>query len=127
MVHAHDFTALEVGDELARGRGVPLVYDSHELWSGRPRVGRPTPLQARRERAREAEIGSRAAAVITVGEGVAGALREAYWWQHVHVVRNTFPLLPAEDSPARARRCARPRRPPPRSTRAGWPPTASSR
>ncbi len=102
VVHAHDYTALDVGDELARRAGVPLVYDSHELWSGRPRVGRPTPLQARRERAREAELGSRAAAVITVGDGVAAALREAYGWQHVHVVRNTFPLLPAEGSPARA-------------------------
>ncbi len=92
VVHAHDFTALEVGNALARRRSVPLVYDSHELWSGRPRIGRPTPLQARRERAVEAEIGSRAAAVITVGEGVAAALRTAYGWAHVHVVRNTFPL-----------------------------------
>lgn len=101
VVHAHDFTALEVGDVLARRAGVPLVYDSHELWSGRPRVGRPTPLQARRERAVEAELGSRAAAVITVGDGVADALRTAYGWQHVAVVRNTFPLLAAEDGPSR--------------------------
>ncbi|MFN8079434.1 MAG: glycosyltransferase [Kineosporiaceae bacterium] len=92
VVHAHDFTALEVGERLARRAGVPLVYDSHELWSGRPRIGRPTPWQARRERAVEAELGARAAAVITVGEGVANALRQAYGWQHVHVVRNTFPL-----------------------------------
>jgi glycosyltransferase involved in cell wall biosynthesis len=99
VVHAHDFTALEVGDRLARGAGVPLVYDSHELWSGRPRVGRPTPLQARRERALEAELGARAAAVITVGDGVARALRAAYGWHHVHVVRNTFPLLEAADAP----------------------------
>lgn len=107
IVHAHDFTALEVGDVLARAAGVPLLYDSHELWSGRPRIGRPTPLQARRERAVEAEIGSRAAAVITVGDGVAEALRRAYGWRHVHVVRNTFPLLPPEractlDSPSGA-------------------------
>jgi glycogen synthase len=91
-VHAHDFTALEIGARLAEQRGVPLVYDSHELWSGRPRVGRPTPVQLRRERAVEARLGSRAAAVITVGEGVARALRAAYGWQHVTVVRNTFPM-----------------------------------
>ncbi len=100
VVHAHDFTALAVGDRLARAADVPLVYDSHELWSGRPRIGRPTPLQARRERAVEAEIGSRAVAVITVGDGVARALRAAYGWQHVHVVRNTFPLLAAAEAPA---------------------------
>ncbi|MBK8077504.1 MAG: glycosyltransferase [Kineosporiaceae bacterium] len=101
VVHAHDFTALEVGDRLARRAGVPLVYDSHELWSGRPRIGRPTPWQARRERAVEAELGSRAAAVITVGDGVAAALRQAYGWRHVHVVRNTFPLQaePSEGGP----------------------------
>ncbi|NUR24337.1 MAG: glycosyltransferase, partial [Catenulispora sp.] len=29
---------------------------------------------------------------ITVGEGVADALRAAYGWRHVEVVRNTFPL-----------------------------------
>ncbi len=99
VVHAHDFTALVAGDRLARRAGVPLVYDSHELWSGRPRIGRPTPLQARRERRVEAEIGSRAAAVITVGEGVARALRQAYAWPHLHVVRNTFPLLDPAQAP----------------------------
>ena len=93
-VHAHDFTALEAGARLAARRGVPLVYDSHELWSGRPRIGRPTPVQARREARVERELGSRAAVVITVGEGVARALRQAYGWTHVQVVRNTFPLPP---------------------------------
>lgn len=92
VVHAHDYTALEVGARLAVSRGVPFVYDSHELWSGRPRIGRPTPAQARREARIEGMLGRRAAAVITVGDGVAGALRTRYGWQHVTVVRNTFPL-----------------------------------
>lgn len=94
VVHAHDFTALEAGDALARRRGVPLVYDTHELWTGRPVVGRPTPLQHRREKRVEAELGGRAAAVITVGDGVADALRAQYGWTHVRVVRNTFPMGP---------------------------------
>src|SRR3954471_9150971 len=42
-VHAHDFNTLPLGVELARQRRVPLVYDTHELWRGRPRIGRPTP------------------------------------------------------------------------------------
>jgi len=92
VVHAHDFTALEVGADLAAARRVPLVYDSHELWSGRPRIGRPTPWQARRERHAEARLGGGAVAVITVGDGVARALRHQYGWRHVTVVRNTFPL-----------------------------------
>lgn len=89
-VHAHDFTALEAGKSLADARGVPLVYDSHELWSGRPRLHRPTPLQDRHERRVERAIGAQAAAVITVGEGVAQALQELHGWSNVEVVRNTF-------------------------------------
>lgn len=98
VVHAHDFTALGAGAQLARERGVSLVYDSHELWSGMPRQHRPTPLADIRERRHEAELGGRADAVVTVGEGVAEALRSLYGWQHVTVVRNTFPYrsdLPA--------------------------------
>ena len=97
VVHAHDFTALPVGAELAREWGAPLVYDSHELWSGRPRVGRPTPLKARREARVEASLGARAAFVLTVGEGVARALRERYGWRDIRVVRNTFPRVQAPD------------------------------
>jgi glycogen(starch) synthase len=91
VVHAHDFSALPVGAELAQEWGVPLVYDSHELWSGRPRVGRPTPWKARREARLEARLGAGAAIVLTVGDGVADALRERYGWPQVRVVRNTFP------------------------------------
>ena len=45
-----------------------------------------------RERAVEARLGGAAFAVITVGDGVARALRERFGWQHVTVVRNTFPM-----------------------------------
>lgn len=92
VVHAHDFSALPVGAALAQEWGVPLVYDSHELWSGRPRVGRPTPWRARRQARLESTLGVQAAIVFTVGEGVAAELRARYGWRDVRVVRNTFPL-----------------------------------
>jgi glycogen synthase len=92
VVHAHDFTTLELGASLAAARGVPFVYDTHEFWYGRPRVGRPTPLRRRRERRIERRTGGRAAAVLTVSQGVADLLRERYGWDHVRVVRNSFPL-----------------------------------
>lgn len=95
VVHAHDFSALPVGAALAQQWGVPLVYDSHELWSGRPRVGRPTPWRARRQARLEGSLGARAAVVLTVGDGVATALRERYRWRDVRVVRNTFPGVQA--------------------------------
>lgn len=91
VVHAHDFTALEAGSRIAEAKGVPLIYDSHELWSGRSREYRPTPLQEARERKVEARLGARAAAVITVGDGVASALRKRYGWGDIAIVRNSFP------------------------------------
>lgn len=101
VVHAHDFNALPAGAELARLGGVPLVYDTHEFWPGRPREYRPTPLLDRRERALERRLGGQAAAVITVGEGVARALRSAYGWEHVMVLRNTFPYVAPPPAPQR--------------------------
>lgn len=106
VVHAHDFSALPVGAVLAKEWGVPMVYDSHELWSGRPRVGRPTPWRARHEARVEARLGAQATVVLTVGDGVASALREQYGWPDVRVVRNTFPRVQSPvqrtDGPAAA-------------------------
>lgn len=92
VVHAHDLSALPVGAELARRWQVPLVYDSHELWSGRPREGAPAPWITRTDIRLERELGGRAAVVLTVGDGVATALRDRFGWADVRVVRNTFPL-----------------------------------
>lgn len=92
VVHAHDFTALEAGATLAREKNASLVYDSHELWSGMPREYRPTPLADRADIAKEAALGGRADAVITVGDGVARALHDLHGWDDIAVVRNTFPL-----------------------------------
>lgn len=92
VVHAHDFTALPVGSSLAQKWGVPLVYDTHEYWVGRPVEGRPAPLLRRREARQEHRLGAAAAAVITVGDGVARALRRDHPdWPEITVVRNTFP------------------------------------
>ncbi|HSP60586.1 MAG TPA: glycosyltransferase, partial [Ornithinimicrobium sp.] len=87
------------GSTLADGRRVPLVYDTLELWSGRPREHRPTPLQDRRERRLELRQGDRADAVLTVGDGVADALHGRYGWDHVSVVRNTFPAAARPPTP----------------------------
>ena len=99
VVHAHDFNTLALGTELAQAAGAQLVYDSHEFWSGRPRIGRPTPARKLLERRQEESLGRRAAAVLTVGDGVARALHQRYGWRHVHVVRNTFDALPRTSSP----------------------------
>lgn len=104
VVHAHDFTALEAAATLAAERGVPYVYDTHEFWTGMARQYRPTPVLDRLERRTEARLGGAAAAVITVADGIKGALEETYGWHHVTVVQNTFvapdprPEVPAAPS-----------------------------
>lgn len=91
VVHAHDFTALPVGRALADAWSVPLVYDTHEYWAGRPVEGRPAPVRRRRERREEDRHGARADAVITVGEALADRLRSDHpGWAPVHVVHNSF-------------------------------------
>ncbi len=97
VVHAHDFTALSAAARLAEWKNVPLVYDSHEFWPGRSREYRPTPVQDAWERRKEKALGAQAAAVITIGDGVASELRLCYGWQHITVVRNSFPRLPLPD------------------------------
>jgi len=91
VVHVHDFPVLPLGARLAAATGARLVYDSHELWSGRLRAGRPTPVGDRRELALERALGSRADLVLTVSEPIADRMR-TWGWQDVRVVRNTFPL-----------------------------------
>lgn len=92
VVHIHDFTALDPGVDLAHEWSVPFVYDTHEYWVGRPVEGRPAPLVLRREARAEDDLVAGAAAVITVGDGVADALRRDHpSWPPVTVVRNTFP------------------------------------
>jgi glycosyltransferase involved in cell wall biosynthesis len=51
----------------------------------------------RREARLESKLGARAQMVLTVGDGVAVALRERYGWQDVRVVRNTFPRARPRD------------------------------
>ncbi len=91
VVHAHDFTSLELGARLAEEHDVPFIYDSHEWWLGRQRQYRPTPIIDRREAVLESRLGGKAAAVITVGESIAQLMRTRRGHEKVFVVRNSFP------------------------------------
>lgn len=94
VVHAHDFNTLAAGANLASERSVPLVYDSHEFWTGMDREHRPTPVLDRKERRTEGELGAQATAVLTVSDGIAARFRQIYGWGDITVVRNTFPIPP---------------------------------
>jgi glycogen(starch) synthase len=100
VVHAHDFSALRVGAELAARTGARLVYDSHECWTGRRLEGRPEPLGRASDRRIERRLGTRADHVLTVSTGIADWMHQQYGWNHVTVVRNTFPVQGTRDRPA---------------------------
>ena len=99
VVHAHDLNTIELACSVAALRGVPMIYDAHELWSGRQLPGRPTPVGSRRQAALELRTARRAEVVLTVSEGIADRLR-ARGLPDVRVVRNTFPMR--GDEPAAA-------------------------
>jgi glycosyltransferase involved in cell wall biosynthesis len=101
VVHAHDLSALPVGAELARRWAVPLIYDSHELWTERPREGMPAPWQRRADARLEAQLGAQARVVLTVGDGVARELRRRYGWPDVRVVRNSFDVTATAETAGR--------------------------
>jgi len=91
VVHAHDYTALELGARLAKEHSVPFIYDSHEWWLGRQRQYRPTPIIDRNEASLEAKLARQASAVITVGESIAHLMENERGVGKVFVVRNSFP------------------------------------
>jgi glycosyltransferase involved in cell wall biosynthesis len=99
VVHAHDLNTIELAGAVAALRDVPMVYDAHELWSGRQLPGRPTPVSSRRRAALELRTARRAEVVLTVSEGIAERLR-AGGLPDVRVVRNTFPVRGDEPSAA---------------------------
>ncbi len=90
VVHAHDLntmpTARAVGDAL----GIPVVYDSHELWRHRNRSGRLRPVARLADLLLERRLAPTADAVITVSPSIAFWLERTYLLRGpVRVVRNT--------------------------------------
>jgi len=97
ILHAHDSDALAPVAIAAARRGIPFVYDAHELWLGRPR----------REHARlyfalsqlwyrfvQRFTVPRAAAVLTVSAPIADHLQRQYRLASVRLVPN-YPDSPA--------------------------------
>lgn len=103
VFHAHDTNALEAVGVAALRRGVPYVYDSHELWLGRSNRGRrhlyfalSNVYYAMVERF----FIPRAAAHITVSPPIARWLEKRYGLERVELVGN-FPERP--DAPVQPR------------------------
>lgn len=86
IVHAHDIYTLWAGWQIAKATGAKLIYDAHELETGRSGVVR---LQDRlRIKAYEKFLINRADAVITVSDSIADALVELYGIKRPVVINN---------------------------------------
>jgi len=94
---AHDLPVLPVSAEVAARRGVPLVYDAHELY---PEQEFAVPLR-RRWRAIEARHIHQAAAVLTVNVSIAAELATRYGIARPVVLSNALPETPPLSSTPR--------------------------
>ena len=90
LIHANDLSALPIADMVARATGARLIYDSHELWSdpGYPTYQRFPGWMFRLAVLGEKYLARRAAAVITVSEGIANRMAETMSISTPVVVRN---------------------------------------
>jgi glycosyltransferase involved in cell wall biosynthesis len=81
VLHAHDSDALDAVARVAKMRGVPFVYDSHELWLGQENRGR-TSIYHALFRAwywwLQRRHVPRSAAVLTVNQPILERLESAY-------------------------------------------------
>ncbi len=89
VVHAHDANTLPAAWRVGRRTGARLVYDSHELWRHRNRLGERRPVGRMADVALESWFVRRADAVITVSPGLVDWLRRRYrLGERVRLVRN---------------------------------------
>ena len=93
VLHAHDLPALPAAALAARGRR-PIIYDSHELWRGRNRLGQWRPLGRTVDALVERALAPRAALVVTVCDSIAARLQRRYRLPRRPVVLRNVPQLP---------------------------------
>ena len=96
IIHAHDLPALEATKPFHEE--FFLVYDSHELWTGRKLKGLGSRFELSRDTRIEALQVQHANVVITVSGQLAEELTDKFG-QEVQVIRNTFPI--SKENPPR--------------------------
>ena len=87
VIQVHDLPTLEAGAELARQRGVPLVYDAHELYAEQKAFSR---VQRRICSAVEARLIKRADVVFTVNQSIAEVMGQRYGIEKPVVLLNAI-------------------------------------
>jgi glycosyltransferase involved in cell wall biosynthesis len=94
LVHAHDFTALPIGFLLSRLKKIPLIYDTHELWSESEHEEYPKRALAIAYRV-EKHIARKADRIVTVSDSINNFLRQYFKHPRITTTRN----IPSYTSP----------------------------
>lgn len=101
VVHCHDFDTLLLGRKIAKDTKAKLVYDSHELWSGRNvphpnsllnRIFRRVELRQEEQALRHTDL------VVTVSEGIRAHLMKLGAESGSVVVVKNIPDIPVDSS-----------------------------
>jgi glycosyltransferase involved in cell wall biosynthesis len=87
LVHAHDFTALPIGFLLSRLKKIPLIYDTHELWSESEHEDYPKRALTMAYQV-EKYIAKRADRIITVSDSINAFLRHYFQNPGITTARN---------------------------------------
>jgi glycosyltransferase involved in cell wall biosynthesis len=96
LVQAHDLDALEAAILLGQRLGVPVIYDTHELWSEQPFIDSREAVE-HWDRLEKSLI-SQATAVMTINEPLAEILTKKYGLSRVLALHN---CQERQDLPAR--------------------------
>lgn len=89
VVHAHDLDCLAAGVAIASRRGVPLIYDTHEMATGRNLASAHRQRLARR---REGRLIKHVTQVISAAPGYTQRITDFYGQRPGAVVLNASPL-----------------------------------
>jgi glycosyltransferase involved in cell wall biosynthesis len=87
IVHAHDLTALPIAVLISKFKRIPLVYDSHELWSQSHHGDHPS-WAIKVMEVFEKLFGGQSDAVITVSDGISRYLKNYLNVATVSTIRN---------------------------------------
>lgn len=87
VIHAHDVTALPIVYLIAKVKGIPFIYDSHELWSQSHHHSSSSILLGM-VAFMEKFFAKRATQIITVSDSIKKYMQSYFQNENIEVIRN---------------------------------------
>lgn len=95
LVQGHDLDALRAAVMLGKKLDIPVIYDSHELWSEQPFIDSQEAVRYWNDL--ETELIANADAVVTINEPLAEIIKDRYGLDEVMALHNTQKLQEIPD------------------------------